>query len=370
MDSIEQAIRNAFAKGQAEDPAFRERVYRSAQAALERAVLANTAMTPETIAKRRRHLLDTIAAVESEFAVAVAPEVPVSVEPPRRSEQQQARPQEPPMEAPPIDVGMQQPAAVPRARDGRVEPSFGDAPDAAVPQPSPVHAEPEPANQRAAASETPKPARKRRGFPWGLITGLVTIIVVVGLAFWTALEFGLIGGSGGQQSTPASSNQPASQPVPGEPGGRDALADWMPVFAPNDPTTVAATPGARAEVVGEGEDRVLRLVSSGDGSIVRFDIGAGVMERLAGKRAVFDIVALAPDREAQMSVSCRLSGLKDCGRNRYTVGVERAEFLFEVDIPQAATGGPGSIEIISDVSGDGKAVDIIEIRASVAAADE
>ncbi|TIT51293.1 MAG: hypothetical protein E5W72_11680, partial [Mesorhizobium sp.] len=38
LDAIEKAIRNAFEKGNAEDRTFRERVYRSAFAALDRAL--------------------------------------------------------------------------------------------------------------------------------------------------------------------------------------------------------------------------------------------------------------------------------------------------------------------------------------------
>ncbi|MGB5800472.1 MAG: hypothetical protein WBG88_10240, partial [Mesorhizobium sp.] len=75
MDPIEKAIRNAFAKGNAEDRAFREKVYRSAFAALDRALQANPGITVETAIKRRKAMQARIAEIEAEFLPAVAPQV-------------------------------------------------------------------------------------------------------------------------------------------------------------------------------------------------------------------------------------------------------------------------------------------------------
>ncbi|TIT59921.1 MAG: hypothetical protein E5W60_19580, partial [Mesorhizobium sp.] len=54
LDAIEKAIRNAFEKGNAEDRVFRERVYRSAFAALDRVLQANPNVTVELAIKRRK----------------------------------------------------------------------------------------------------------------------------------------------------------------------------------------------------------------------------------------------------------------------------------------------------------------------------
>ena len=78
MDVIEKAIRNAFEKGDADDRAFREKVYRSAFAALERALQANPDLAPETAAKRRSDLQAKIAEIETEFIPAVAPVRPAA----------------------------------------------------------------------------------------------------------------------------------------------------------------------------------------------------------------------------------------------------------------------------------------------------
>ncbi|TIM54432.1 MAG: hypothetical protein E5Y46_21815, partial [Mesorhizobium sp.] len=72
MDAIEKAIRNAFEKGNAEDRAFRERVYRSAFAALDRALQANPGVTVEVAIKRRKAVQAKITEIESEFLPAVS----------------------------------------------------------------------------------------------------------------------------------------------------------------------------------------------------------------------------------------------------------------------------------------------------------
>mgnify|MGYP000937047024 CR=1 FL=1 len=71
MDAIEKAIRNAFEKGNADDRAFREKVYRSAFAALDRALQANPGVTVEVAIKRRKAMQAKIAEIESEFLPAV-----------------------------------------------------------------------------------------------------------------------------------------------------------------------------------------------------------------------------------------------------------------------------------------------------------
>ena len=71
MDAIEKAIRNAFEKGNAEDRAFREKVYRSAFAALDRVLQANPNVTVEAAINRRKAVQAKIAEIESEFLPAV-----------------------------------------------------------------------------------------------------------------------------------------------------------------------------------------------------------------------------------------------------------------------------------------------------------
>ena len=111
----------------------------------------------------------------------------------------------------------------------------------------------------------------------------------------------------------------------------------------------------------------MRISSGTSGAGVAFDIGVGVLERIAGRRAIFDIVAQTGEGpETQMSVSCNLGELGECGRNRYQVGKQQAEFLFEVDVPDGAPSSPGAIVVVPDVDNGGKAVEILEIRVTTA----
>jgi hypothetical protein len=110
----------------------------------------------------------------------------------------------------------------------------------------------------------------------------------------------------------------------------------------------------------------LRVRSGNSGSAVSFDVGQGILETLAGKHAVFDILARAEDgKQTQISVDCNFGELGDCGRRRYAVGHQSNEYLFDVQFPDKRPGAAGTIAVNSDFDGQGKSVDIYEIRVSV-----
>lgn len=375
MDPIEQAIRNAFTKGDPEDRAFRERVYRSASAALEKALQANASITPEAAARRRKSLLAVVTSIESEFVPAVepaAPSVSPVVAPPV------AAPSAPMREPAALDIPPPAPAAARREEpsffpeSSRAEPpvSSDPAPDwpAAQRAERPALArEPRQASAEPAARYEEKPKRGRSR--WGSIAGLLSFLIIVGLAVWIAAEVGLFAprDSGQPQASgpAASDGGSGTDGAPRRPGEDQALENWIVVFSPDDPTTVAAAAGAKAEVVDAGGDKAIRIASGQSGAVVRFDIGQGTLERITGKHAVFDIVARTGDGpETQMSVSCDFGALGDCGRNRYIVGSQRTEFLLQVDVPAGTPAGAGAIEIQSDVEDGGKAVEILQIRVS------
>jgi hypothetical protein len=90
------------------------------------------------------------------------------------------------------------------------------------------------------------------------------------------------------------------------------------------------------------------------------------LQQIAGRKAVFDIIARAEEgKETQISVNCDFGELGDCGRKRYAVGYQRGEYLFDVELPDQNPGASGSIAIASDITSGGAAVDIYEIRVSV-----
>ena len=128
----------------------------------------------------------------------------------------------------------------------------------------------------------------------------------------------------------------------------------------------SAPNGATAEVSEDESGQFIRIRSGTTGAAVVFDVGQGILEQIVGKKAVFDISARAEDgTQTQISISCDFGELGDCGRQRYAVGYERGEYLFDVQLPGNRPGAGGSIAVNSDFSNEGKAVDIYEIRVSV-----
>ncbi len=90
-----------------------------------------------------------------------------------------------------------------------------------------------------------------------------------------------------------------------------------------------------------------------------------MLEQLAGKKATFNIVARgAEGQETEMAVDCNFGELGDCGRKRYALGYEKADFLFELNLPAEQPGAGGTIAIIPDFANQGRAVDIYEIKVS------
>ncbi len=378
MDAIEQAIRNAFTKGNPEDPAFRERVYRSANAALEKALQANTALAPEVAERRRKSLMSAVSSIESEFIPAVESVRPAAPAPqPEPAPELQPAPEPLPEPVAP-EISVEPPPEARPSRPERRDPDFASAderPDwPAAPEPlRPVLSgdapplaglPPQGQDEDRRRVLVPEPRRRR----WGLIAGLLIFLIIIGLVVWTAVELGFLKLSSRQGSAqveaPAASGDNSG---PRKPGEVEALEDWIVVFTPDDPTTVQALDGAKAEVVDVSGEKLILVNSGPSGAAIQFDVGQGVLERIAGRRAVFDIVALTGDGpETQMSVACDFGALGDCGRNRYLVGPQRSEFLFEVDVPAGTPTGPGSITIVSDVENGGKALQIAQIRVSVA----
>ncbi|MHA6686899.1 hypothetical protein [Mesorhizobium sp. A556] len=373
MDPIEKAIRNAFEKGNADDRAFREKVYRSAFAALDRALQANPGTTVEIAIKRRKSMQAKIAEIESEYLPAVAvvaPEITVG---------RQASA----VEAPSVSVGPEPTVDKPVSdRDPALEadrtasldiPATGSlpVPDIAL----------EPILAGSTASEAggnggvevmpdrdERRAARRRLPSFGLLFGLA-LLAILGAGLWWALQSGALKMPVQPGSSPsaAEGEQPAAPGVPLKPGQADEAREWITVFSPSDPTLVSAPADAGAEVMKDDTGSFLRIRSGASGSAISFDVGQGILESLAGKHAVFDILARAEEgKETQMSVDCNFGDMGDCGRKRYVVGNERNEYLFDVQFPDKHPGAAGTIAVNSDFGGGGKSVDIYQIRVSIA----
>ncbi|TPK91000.1 hypothetical protein [Mesorhizobium sp. B2-4-17] len=372
MDAIEKAIRNALEKGNAEDRAFRERVYRSAFAALDRALQANPGVTVEAAIKRRKAIQAKITEIESEYLPAV-PDVAPQIDAPAAGPAAGV--------APAVETGQKAPSPAVTV-DGPVHP----ASDAARSRVLPVVPDIMPDAIDIAASAAPGAAtevapdrdeRRIRGrrLPLTAIFFTVTLLAAIGIGLFFAMQTGVFKTAAqlntappeapptveGDDFTPADGAN-----APAKPGAPDQSRDWIDVFSPNDPTHVAAPSDAKAEVMKDDTGSFLRIQSGASGSAIAFDVGQGVLERLAGKHAVFDIIARAEDgKDTQISVDCNFGELGDCGRKRYAVGQQRNEYLFDVQFPNKHPGSAGTIAVNSDFDKQGKAVNIYEIRVSI-----
>jgi hypothetical protein len=413
LDAIEKAIRNAFEKGNAEDRSFREKVYRSAFAALDRALQANPGVTVETAINRRKAMQAKIAEIESEFlpAIEAAPQAPPQVVEDGASEDEpapvfEATPSQPNASVPTIDMpggadeagnipAHEAPAlgaalreAAPGSVQEAVEPPLSVAattdaprgrimpvvPDIMPERPLPGSAPLAGSTADVAPDRDERRARgRRRGIP-ALFVGL-TMLVLIAIGAWWLFQAGVfktLEERGQLPSPPATVEDEDFTPssdagAPQKPGQADTSGTWITVFTPKDPTLVNAPADAKADVMEDDTGSFLRMRSGSSGSAVSFDVGQGILEQLAGKHAVFVISARAEEgQETQLSVNCNFGELGDCGRKRYAVGHERNEYLFDVEMPDKQPGAAGTIAINSDFENKGKSVDIYEIRVSPA----
>jgi hypothetical protein len=375
LDAIEKAIRNAFEKGNAEDRAFREKVYRSAFAALDRALQANPGVTVEVAIKRRKAVQAKIAEIESEFLPAV-PDV---------AGHTPGEAVAPPVELPTDAQPTPEPAIFADGADAsdapqsRVLPVVPDImPDAALPGAPAVDMSVSTSTETGGDVMPDRDDRRVRGrrLPLTAIFLGVTLLAAVGIGLFFAVQTGVFKTQAQLDTAPPQAPPtvegddfaPADgTTAPQKPGAADQTRDWITVFSPADPTHVSAPSDTKAEAMKDDTGSFLRIRSGSSGSAINFDVGQGVLEKLAGKHAVFDIVARAEDgKDTQISVDCNFGDLGDCGRKRYGVSHERNEYLFDVRFPDKRPGAAGTIAINSDFDKLGKSVDIYEIRVSVA----
>jgi len=392
LDAIEKAIRNAFEKGKAEDRAFREKVYRSAFAALDRVLQANPNITVEAAIGRRKAVQAKIAEIESEFLPAV-PDVtlpPENIGGGSPAVDASDRAAAPAVDAPrPVGASSSSPAI---AVDGPVQPDASDAPrsrvlprvpdimpaETALPDAPMLDDSPGAPVGNGAQVAPDRDERRIRGrrLPLTMIFVAATLLAAVGIGLYFAVQTGVFKtaaqlDTGPPQTPPTLDSEDSAQPAdtgsPEKPGEADQSKNWINVFSPSDPTHVSTPSDASADVMKDDTGQFLRIRSGASGSAIAFDVGQGVLEKLSGKHAMFDIIARSEEgKETQISVDCNFGELGDCGRKRYAVGQQRNEYLFDVQFPDKHPGAAGTIAINSDFDKQGKSVDIYEIRVSIA----
>lgn len=356
MDPFEKAIRGAFEKSDPSDLSVRRRVYKSALAALDRAIAANASVTEPQAAARRGKLKKLIASIESEFAPAVATaahEAPI------------VQAVTPSQSAPPV-AGVE-----PRLRaqaPAKKKSSFGDAPrneprlEASPTQqsntPAPNMAE-EAAPSIAARIRTKKLRNEGKKSRWPkFILNLVIFLLIIAACIYGA--YWVMNVDLKQFST--SNSQEQNLDFTSLTVGGEHDKNWVTVFDPEDLSTVQALNGATASLSSDGRASYLEITSPSETSLTRFDVGLGTLQTFMGKKVMILVSAKAVSTEpSDIAVSCNFGALGSCARKRFTVSGDVKDFLFEYEFPDQSPNAAGSIDIISDIDGGGKGVKIVKI---------
>jgi len=382
VDTLERAIRSALEKGNADDRAYREKVYQSAFTALDRA-LNSPNVSPENAAARRTSLQETIIGVEGEY-LAAAPmprrnSDPLGVQPQRESSvQHEAYPDAVPS-LDPVERHADQrvssfdtaPGAT-RSRD-RQEPELGA--DWSAPRLDEYRID---ADLDETVRGEPRSVRRKRR-PFALLFVLITALAVLTLAAWWIVGSGLLL-SDAQRDGSVPNPSPVQEeegfdpanPAPGSTaaprlGSEAEDPNAITLFTPGDQDDFTV-PGDAVAQLSDQDGSALRIRSGQSGSAIAFNVPQAVLQQLAGRRALFVVSAQAEDGQStQISISCSFGELGDCGgRQRFDVTGERGDVIFDVDLPDVQPGSDGTIAIVSDVGNNGQAVDIFSIRVSPA----
>ncbi len=340
MDPIEKAIRNALEKGNPVDASFRQRVYASAEAALGRSLSAQQNVTETQKSQRIANLRTIARSIESEFQPAVEPVRAPTPQSQKREDWSVAPPER----------------------------------NAASTQPrTPAVAAPK---QDQKIAET-KP--KKRSGSGGVLRGLRNLIIFLALIalalflawkYWAAAlvpkEFGGMADKSDLSTSQSSGASPAKKL-----GKASATDDsWISVFAPSDSASVDVSDGLTAELQGAGADQRLRLVPStknGAKTGATFEVGRGILEKLRGKKVVFDIFAKADEgAAAEMTVSCDLAGMGTCQRTRFHLESQPGDNLLVMQLADNGPEASGTLTISPDIEGASHPVEIYSIRVQVA----
>jgi hypothetical protein len=223
-----------------------------------------------------------------------------------------------------------------------------------------------PAAHKSAAAEP------RRG--WAFLFILTTLLAFFIMALWIAFSTGALKIRSAADAPPAETVTvaPADQPAPAVDAAAPAPVadDWLMIFRPDNPGDLVVDPTIKADIKGQGPLARLRIEpapsTTGDAAVV-FSIGQGILQQVAGKKAVFDIVAAADKgRPTQISVLCDFSGLGDCGRKRYQIDDATSDNLFQIEFPAGTPEGAGEFILNPDVDGKGRALEIYAIKVRVA----
>jgi hypothetical protein len=398
VSGLETAIRNALERSDRASAETRARIYQSARQALEAGLQKQGIEDVNVIAQQRHRLEGVIHAIETEERAALKARQPAPpVTPPvasvdaaaraRDPEQGRVEPQSQPQSRP--QAQPQSPAADRRepgfaadasrsaGNDGGLGGLRADRDGPVVSTRAAAETAARGAEAAAAAPEvrgdTDRKRRRKRSRFLSFTMVVVTLVAAAGAAAWWVQTNDLLKSAAERDTNVA--NPPASvasEDFDGAAGLQTLGAqqgftgDWVEVFAPANTSAIAAGARAKAEPVDDDGGKRIQLTSSvaeteGD---ITIEIPATVLAQLSGKTSTMALTVQAqPGKTTEFAVECNFSSLGECGRHRFTVHDERLDMLFKISFDRSlAPNSAGRIVINSDISGEGKSLNLYAIR--------
>ncbi|WP_114389105.1 hypothetical protein [Notoacmeibacter marinus] len=378
MDAIGKAIRTALAKGNAADPAHRERVYQSAQHALESALDKEGVTDPAMREARRQRLADAMAEIERDYLPAeerpaVAPEEPAK----ERAE--------PAFDLPESHVDMTasqqwtatvEPDKQQSPATGRREPSLDDPHSLASEPRSEAEIYPDPVRDGVAEREPVAGTRKSRGsrrknrdresdgrprrkpFVWLLLISTLVVFGILGIGFWmiSNADYEFVLEQFLQETEPGEDYTPEARLG----GATDDRTQFV-LYDAGDRSEPRTQGNLETSIVETGQAMALRVTGGGsedDALIV--PISETQLSELSGLPFTVAVRASSKaENGASLLVSCDFAGLGDCGNRRYQVEATAGDLLFAGTMGDGSPDGEGQIRIA--VPDSGSEIDLLSV---------
>ena len=380
MSNLEIALRGALSKGDISDADFRRKVYETAAGALHRSLEAKVDASTEEIENQNRRLTDAIRKIEADLKSGDIPAAP-SVEPVTSNVEA------PPPVASPVaaDSTRRDLRAELRLRNGLPE-NNADVPlvhtesHAAKSQ---VYVEPVLEKAEEPTAREPEPVKSKPKKPRGryarFLAGAIAVSLL-GIGLLWALDTGLFQSAEERDTSvpnpatvlesesfeardPGTANAPATlETRTTQTGG------WVTMFSPSNPTALALIGGATANVESDPFGDYARLATPAQSAEVQIGIPRNMLAQGIGTILQISLRARSDEgMPTQMSVTCDLQELGDCGRRRFNVGQAENEFIFQIDLTEAQSAPDSAhLSIDTDVQGGGRAIKLLEARVRVA----
>ena len=361
--AIENSILRAIAKGNGDDPDFRVLVYEAAERAIVRSETDGKTSASESD-ERRRELIAAVETIEADYP-------PVERGGDSSGEPQSGADSIPGAVSDVPDIALRETTTGASVSDGasadgqqRQEPladgevaaerpkaEIDDEPDVAFDARRDDKSDFETAN--AADPWMPGVPRKASGasrYPKRIvaivIVALLAFLVIIGAYLILPFLLPNLFASAPQAQSSVDPIAAAIRSASGDGETPVAGDGWTIAFAADGIEGVEAGPrGTVSAVTGPGERAAVRIAATGPANdadpavVAALIVAAGTVTELAGRTVRGELTVGSPDGTArEFTVSCHIADQSICGRQRFSTKIDSQSFVFDMDIPSAATG--------------------------------